>query len=185
MKKCIPLRLAAAAALAATVVYAPLASANEVYYEPRPILETKNGKLQGVERDGMVMFKNIPYAAPPVGDLRWRPPQPAQGWTGTRDASEFGEACMQPEIRGLTSELVPGSEDCLKLNVFAPKDAKNLPVMVWLHGGGLLTGSGTEPYYYPVGLVAEGVIVVTIDYRIGRLGFSSPTSHPVAPPSSP
>jgi len=174
MTKFSPSPIAIGAALAAAVVCAPLAAANEVYYEPRPILETKNGKLQGVERDGMVMFKNIPYAAPPVGDLRWRPPQPAQGWTGTRDASEFGEACMQPEIRGLTSELVPGSEDCLKLNVFAPKDAKDLPVMVWLHGGGLLTGSGTEPYYYPVGLVAEGVVVVTIDYRIGRLGFFAP-----------
>lgn len=174
MTKFSPRHVAIGAALAAAVVCAPLAAANEVYYEPRPILETKNGKLQGVERDGMVMFKNIPYAAPPVGDLRWRPPQPAQGWTGTRDASKFGEACMQPEIRGLTSELVPGSEDCLKLNVFAPKDAKKLPVMMWIHGGGLLTGSGTEPYYDPVGLVAEGVVVVTIDYRIGRLGFFAP-----------
>lgn len=147
---------------------------NPVYYEPRPILETKNGKLQGVERDGMVMYKNIPYAAPPVGDLRWRPPQPAQPWTGVRDASQFGQACLQPYMQGLTSELVPGSEDCLKLNVFAPKGAKNRPVMVWIHGGGLLTGSATEPYYVPKGLIAEDVIVVTIDYRLGRLGFFAP-----------
>jgi para-nitrobenzyl esterase len=150
------------------------AYANNVYYEPRPILETKNGKLQGVERDGMVIYKNIPYAAPPVGDLRWRPPQPPQAWAGVRDASKFGEACMQPLINGLTSELVPGSEDCLKLNVYAPKGAKNKPVMVWIHGGGLLTGSATEPYYYPTGLIAEDVVVVTFDYRLGRLGFFAP-----------
>jgi para-nitrobenzyl esterase len=169
-----PRQLTIGAAFAAVLALAPLASANDVYYEPRPVLETKQGKLQGVERNGMVMFKNIPYAAPPVGELRWRPPQPAQGWTGVRDASRFGEACMQPLITGLTSELVPGSEDCLKLNVFAPKDAKNLPVMVWIHGGGLLTGSATEPYYEPVGLVAEGVVVVSFDYRLGRLGFFAP-----------
>lgn len=150
------------------------ARANDVYYEPRPILETKNGKLQGVERDGMVIYRNIPYAAPPVGELRWRPPQPPQSWAGVRDASRFGQACLQPYIAGLTSELVPGSEDCLKANVYAPKGAKNRPVMVWIHGGGLLTGSATEPYYHPVGLVSEDVVVVTFDYRLGRMGFFAP-----------
>ena len=158
----------------ASLIAIHAAYANEVYYEPRPILETKNGKLQGVERNGMVMFKNIPYAAPPVADLRWRPPQPAPSWVGVRDASKFGQACMQPFVDGLSNELVPGSEDCLKLNVFAPKGAKNRPVMFWIHGGGLLTGSATEPYYEPVGLVAEGVILVSIDYRLGRLGFFAP-----------
>jgi len=159
---------------AALVALAPPALANEVYYEPRPVLETKQGKLQGVERNGMVMFKNIPYAAPPVGDLRWRPPQPARNWTGVRDASRTGQACMQPLIDGLTNELVPGSEDCLTLNVFAQKGAKKQPVMVWIHGGGLLTGSASEPYYEPVGLVGEGVVVVSLDYRLGRLGFFAP-----------
>lgn len=149
-------------------------TANPAYYDARPVLETKNGKLQGVERNGMVMFKNIPYAAPPVGDLRWRPPQPARTWVDVRDASKFGQACMQPLVDGLTNELVPGSEDCLNLNVFAPKGAKNRPVMLWIHGGGLLTGSASEPYFEPVGLVAEDVIVVTIDYRLGRLGFFAP-----------
>lgn len=161
------------AALLASLMGVP-ALANDVYNEPRPVLEIKNGKLQGVERDGMVMYKNIPYAAPPVGELRWRPPQAAPSWTGVRDASKFGEACMQPLIIGLTSELVPGNEDCLKLNVFAPKGAQNRPVMVWIHGGGLLTGSATEPYYYPTGLIAEDVVVVTFDYRLGRLGFFAP-----------
>lgn len=162
------------ACAAALLALAPPAFANEVYYEPRPVLETKQGKLQGVERNSMVMFKNIPYAAPPVGDLRWRPPQPARGWTGVRDASRAGQACMQPFIDGLTNELVPGSEDCLTLNVFAQKGAKKQPVMVWLHGGGLVIGSGHEPVYEPVGLVGEGVVVVSLDYRLGRLGFFAP-----------
>lgn len=146
----------------------------DVYSESRPIVEIQNGKLQGVETNGMLAFKNIPYAAAPVGALRWRPPQPAKNWDDIRDASKFGEACIQPWVKGLNSELIPGSEDCLKLNVFTPKSGKNLPVMVWFHGGGLAEGSASEPYYQPVGLVKEGVIVVTVDYRIGKLGFFAP-----------
>lgn len=146
----------------------------DVYDEGRPIVEVQNGKLQGVEVKGMQAFKNIPYAAAPIGQLRWRPPQPAHNWEGVRDASQFGQACIQPLIKGLNDELVPGTEDCLKLNVYAPKAAKNLPVMVWFHGGGLFEGAASEPYYVPVGLVKEGVIVVTVDYRIGKLGFFAP-----------
>jgi para-nitrobenzyl esterase len=146
----------------------------DVYNEARPIVEIKNGKLQGVEEYGMLAFRNIPYAAPPVGALRWRPPQPARNWQGVRDASRFGEACPQPMVEGLNPELVPGSEDCLKLNVYAPKAGKGLPVMVWIHGGALLTGSAAEPYYEPIALVREGVIVVTLDYRLGKLGFFVP-----------
>jgi len=146
----------------------------DVYNEARPIIEIKNGKLQGVEEYGMLAFKNIPYAAPPVGELRWRPPQPAKKWQGVRDASEFGPACIQPLVEGLNPELIPGSEDCLKLNVYTPKAGNDLPVMVWIHGGALLTGSATEPYYKPINLIKEGVIVVTVDYRIGKLGFFAP-----------
>ena len=150
-----------------------------VYNETRPIVEVSNGKLQGVEEHGMLAFKNIPYAAPPVGELRWRPPQPAQNWQGVRDASRFGQACLQPMVEGLNPELIPGSEDCLKLNVYTPKSGKNLPiknlpVMVWIHGGALLTGSATEPYYEPIGLIGQNVVVVTIDYRLGKLGFFAP-----------
>ena len=144
------------------------------FNEPRPIVQIANGKLQGVERDGMVMFKNIPYAAPPVGELRWRPPQPPKNWAGVRDASKYGEACPQPLVFGYTNELVPGNEDCLKLSIYAPKGAKDRPVMVWIHGGGLIAGASWEPYYYPPGLIREGVIVVSIDYRMGRLGFFAP-----------
>lgn len=146
----------------------------DVYNEARPIVQVNNGKIQGVETRGMLAYKNIPYAAPPVGELRWRPPQPAKDWDGIRDASRYGEACIQPLVKGLNSELIPGTEDCLKLNVFAPKAGKNLPVMVWFHGGGLIEGSASEPYYQPVGLTREGAIVVTVDYRIGKLGFFAP-----------
>ena len=151
----------------------------DVYNETRPIVEVRNGKLQGVEEHGMLAFKNIPYAAPPVGELRWRPPQPAQNWQGVRDASRFGQACPQPMVEGLNAELIPGSEDCLKLNVYTPKSGnnspvKNLPVMVWIHGGALLTGSATEPYYEPIALIGQNVIVATIDYRLGKLGFFAP-----------
>ena len=151
----------------------------DVYNEARPIVEVRNGKLQGVEEHGILAFKNIPYAAPPVGELRWRPSQPAQNWQGVRDASRFGQACPQPMVEGLNAELIPGSEDCLKLNVYTPKSGnnspvKNLPVMVWIHGGALLTGSATEPYYEPIALIGQNVIVATIDYRLGKLGFFAP-----------
>ncbi len=145
-----------------------------VYDEERPILETKAGKLQGVVEHGMVAFKNIPYAAPPVGDLRWRPPQPPKAWVGVRDASRFGPACTQPLVKGFNAELVPGSEDCLQLNVYAPPNARNAPVMVWIHGGALLTGSAVEPYYQPFALTKSGAVVVTINYRLGKLGFFAP-----------
>lgn len=147
-----------------------------VFDEARPIVSIENGKLQGAPDNGMMAYKNIPYAAPPVGDLRWRPPQPAKNWDGVRDASRFGPACVQPSLQGMNKELMPGSEDCLQLNVYAPPDSKgkNLPVMVWIHGGALFVGSAVEPYYRPINLVKEGVIVVTINYRLGTLGFFSP-----------
>ncbi len=154
-------------------ILAPGARAS-VYDEERPVLETKAGKLQGVVEYGMVAFKNIPYAAPPVGELRWRPPQPARAWVGVRDASRFGEACIQPNVKGFNSELVPGSEDCLQLNVYAPRDARDAPVMVWIHGGALLTGSAVEPYYQPIALTKAGAVVVTVNYRLGKLGFFAP-----------
>lgn len=150
------------------------AQAENIYNESRPVIVIKNGALQGVETKGMVAFRNIPYAASPTGDLRWRPPQPPEDWSDIRDASKFGEACVQPLVKGLNSELVPGVEDCLKLNVYTPKSGKNLPVMVWFHGGGLIEGSSSEPYYEPVALTKEGAIVVTVDYRIGKLGFFAP-----------
>ena len=139
----------------------------------RPVVAVETGSLQGGTEYNMNVFKNIPYAAPPVGDLRWRPPQPAAAWNGTRDASQFGESCPQPYVKNLSTGLaLPGNEDCLKLNVFTPqKPGKDLPVMVWIHGGGLLVDGARDAQFTPINLVKNGVIVVTFDYRLGSLGF--------------
>ena len=142
----------------------------------RPTVQIQDGRLQGVVEYNMNAFKNIPYAAPPMGDLRWRPPQPAIAWSGTRDASRFGDACPQPYVKNLSTGLaLPGSEDCLKLNVFTPsKSSQNLPVMVWIHGGGLLVDGSRDAQFTPINLVKNGVIVVTFDYRLGTFGFFAP-----------
>ena len=139
----------------------------------RPVVKVETGDLQGATEYNMNVFKNIPYAAPPVGDLRWRPPQPAAPWTGTRDASQFGDSCPQPYVKNLSTGLgLPGNEDCLKLNVFTPqKPGKDLPVMVWIHGGGLLVDGARDAQFTPINLIKNGVIVVTFDYRLGALGF--------------
>ncbi|MBU3556987.1 carboxylesterase family protein [Polynucleobacter sp. Ross1-W9] len=139
----------------------------------RPVIQIEAGKLQGTVEYNMHAFKNIPYAAPPVGDLRWRPPQPPASWSGTRDAGQFGDSCPQPFVKNLSTGLgLPGSEDCLKLNVFTPQKAgKDLPVMVWIHGGGLLVDGARDAQFTPINLVKNGVIVVTFDYRLGTFGF--------------
>jgi len=139
----------------------------------RPVIQIESGRLQGVAEHNMFAFKNIPYAAPPVGDLRWRPPQPALPWTGTRDASLFGDSCPQPFVKNLSAGLsLPGNEDCLKLNVFTPsKSGKNLPVMVWIHGGGMLVDGSRDAQFTPINLTKNGVIVITFDYRLGTFGF--------------
>lgn len=139
----------------------------------RPTAKVETGLLQGTTEYNMNVFKNIPYAAPPVGELRWRPPQPALAWSGTRDASQFGDSCPQPYVKNLSTGLgLPGNEDCLKLNVFTPQNpGKDLPVMVWIHGGGLLVDGARDAQFTPIGLIKNGVIVVTFDYRLGTLGF--------------
>lgn len=139
----------------------------------RPKVQVETGALQGTTEFNMNVFKGIPYAAPPIGDLRWRPPQPAMSWAGTRDASKFGDSCPQMYVKNLSTGLgLPGNEDCLKLNVFAPqKPGKELSVMVWIHGGALQTDGAKDPLYAPINLVKNGVIVVTFDYRLGSLGF--------------
>lgn len=139
----------------------------------RPVIQIESGRVQGVTEHNMFAFKNIPYAAPPVGDLRWRPPQPALPWTGTRDASRFGDSCPQPFVKNLSVGLsLPGNEDCLKLNVFTPtKPSKNLPVMVWIHGGGMLVDGSRDAQFTPINLIKNDVIVITFDYRLGTFGF--------------
>ncbi len=131
------------------------------------------GAAAGRVEDGVASFKGLPFAAPPVGDLRWRPPQPPATWSEPRDASRLGAICIQPPANGDNGVgPLPMSEDCLTLNVWAPAErAGPLPVMVWIHGGGLNNGSGTAALYDGTNLARRGVVVVTINYRLGRLGF--------------
>ncbi len=134
---------------------------------------TGGGRLAGRVDAGIASFKGIPYAAPPVGSLRWRPPQPAEPWSGLRDAGQVGPICVQPPSNGDPGVgPLPMSEDCLTLNVWTPAErAEPRPVMVWIHGGGFNNGSGTAALYDGTNLATRGVVVVTINYRLGRLGF--------------
>lgn len=140
---------------------------------PDPRVEIEQGVLIG-RRDGDVAsFKGIPYAAPPVGPLRWRAPGRAEPWSQPRDAGQVGAICIQPPANGDPGVGPPPmSEDCLTLNVWTPAErAEPRPVMVWIHGGGFNNGSGTAPLYDGANLAKRGVMVVTINYRLGRLGF--------------
>lgn len=138
-----------------------------------PRVETRQGPVVGRTVEGIDSFKGLPYAAPPVGTLRWRPPQTAPAWTDPRPAVDYGALCIQPPSNGDPGVgPLPMSEDCLTLNVWSPSDrAGPLPVMVWIHGGGFNNGSGTAALYDGANLARRGVVVVTINYRLGRLGF--------------
>lgn len=146
----------------------PNATADE-----RTLVRARSGWLRGSVEDDVVNFKGIPFAAPPVGSLRWRPPQPAIPWEGVRLASEYGSIAAQPVKTD--NGIGPGdpSEDCLTLNIFAPTQAGSspLPVMVWIHGGGLSQGSSSAALYDGSALARQGVVVVTINYRLGVFGF--------------
>ncbi len=135
-----------------------------------PIVAVDAGKLRGVADGDIAIFTAVPFAAPPVSDLRWRAPQPPKAWDGVRDARAVGPRCPQ-EKRWATAAPGPMSEDCLYLNIWAPRGGAKLPVMVWIHGGGYATGSGTMKLYDGKALAKKGVILITINYRIGRLGF--------------
>ncbi|MEZ3500393.1 carboxylesterase/lipase family protein [Pantoea sp. KPR_PJ] len=139
-------------------------------------LMTAEGELRGGMDDDLFVFKGIPFAAAPTGALRWRAPQPVAPWPGVRDAVTFGDASWQNrELCQIAGGGDPGplSEDCLYLNVWTPDVAPSrpLPVMVWLHGGGFAMGSGALPPYDGKRLAARGAVVVTINYRLGHLGF--------------
>jgi len=139
------------------------------------------GVLIGASDAVVRTFKGVPYAAAPVGAQRWRPPRPALRWTQPRQATEYGPACPQFAPPGVTDILrygaapEPTSEDCLTLNVWAPKGAANAPVMVWIHGGAGRMGAGSLPYYDGTSFARDGVVLVTVNYRLGHLGsFAHP-----------
>lgn len=137
------------------------------------LVRVAQGALSGSEIDGLYVFKGVPYAAPPIGELRWNPPQPAKAWDGVRPATEFQERCIQNQDLGIFS-AAGGKEDCLYLNIYAPKEAvrqnDHLPVLVWIHGGSFWVGSGND--YDASRLAKQGnAVVVTVNYRLGLLGF--------------
>jgi para-nitrobenzyl esterase len=134
-------------------------------------LRTDAGEIEGVFEDGLRVFRGIPYAAAPVGELRWRAPRPHVPWSGVRAAYEFGAACPQAPSKDV--KHFDMSEDCLTLNVWAPanRPARGLPVMVWLHGGAFETGASKMPIYDGANLAHKGVVMVTLNYRLGVFGF--------------
>jgi len=142
--------------------------------DPALRVSVGQGVLLGTKADGVRRFLGIPFAAPPVGDLRWKAPQAAPSWSGERDATKFQPVCAQMRLPGAPAQ--PMSEDCLTLNIWAPEGQTGpLPVMVWIHGGGYMLGSGREPQYDGASLASKGVVLVTINYRLGPLGF---LAHP-------
>ena len=172
------LALAAAGATAATAGTRAVASGSGA----GPVVPTGDGPVRGVTAGSIDEFLGIPYAAPPTGNLRWRPPQPPAEWQGVRDTTQFGPSCPQPPQGNATFPPGPISEDCLYLNVYSPAqtgndmgntDQNGRPVLVWIHGGGLVEDASRN--YDPAKLAADGVVAVTINYRLGALGF---LAHP-------
>jgi len=176
-----PATAAAVSALLVLACASPVAAGAEA-----PVVQAPAGAVRGEALDGVNVFRGIPYAAPPTGQRRWRPPVPADGWRGVRDATRFGPACHQPPSRPgsiyAPADIPRMSEDCLSLNVWAPEGATDAPVFVWIHGGSLTGGTGADPMYDGAAMAAEGVVVVTINYRLGVLGY---LAHPDLSAESP
>ena len=162
-----------------------LAASPAAHAQNAPTVNAPAGRVQGASAGSVNAFKGIPYAAPPVGPARWKPPISAPRWEGVREATQFGPACMQPNPRSISiyaDPLASTSEDCLSLNVWAPKGAHDLPVMVWIHGGALTSGASSETIYDGARLAAQGIVVVSINYRMGVLGY---LAHPALGAESP
>lgn len=138
-----------------------------------PVVRVASGRVRGVARNGMMIFKGIPYAAPPVGPLRWRPPRPAKPWSGARSAADYGHDCMQLPFPGDAAPLrTQPSEDCLYLNIWAPSNhSHDLPVMVWIYGGGFVNGGSSPAVYSGAAFARQGLVFVSFNYRLGRFGF--------------
>jgi para-nitrobenzyl esterase len=156
-----------------------------------PIVRVESGKLKGVAESGALpirIFRGIPFAAPPVGDLRWSEPQPVVPWSGIREAREFAPRCMQqPLFSDMMFRSASPSEDCLYLNIWTPaklggSQQRKLPVLVYVYGGGFMAGDSSEKRYDGAALARRGIVVVTMNYRLGVFGFFS---HPELTASSP
>jgi para-nitrobenzyl esterase len=169
--------------LAAVILAALLSSPAAVESKP-PSTRIESGQVSGIalgEKKDIHVYKGIPYAGPPVapvGDLRWKPPQPAKAWEGVRACTEFGPACPQPKVFIISDDIKQLGEDCLQLNAWAPAQhrGKRLPVMVWIHGGAYVLGATCQTWFNGESLARKGVVVVTINYRLGPLGF---LAHPL------
>lgn len=136
--------------------------------------KTDSGRVKGAVQNGVVSFKGIPFAQPPVGELRWRPPQAVKPWTGVRPAVEYASDCMQKPFPGDAAPLgTPPAEDCLYVNVWAPEKApsKKMAVMVWIYGGGFVNGGSSPAVYDGSQFARRGVVLVSFNYRLGRFGF--------------
>ncbi|WP_019990456.1 carboxylesterase family protein [Rudanella lutea] len=151
-----------------------------------PRVQVANGTLEGVaEPSGVRSFKGVPFAAPPVGNLRWREPQPAQNWSGIRKADKFGPRAMQRPVFGDMNFRSDGmSEDCLYLNVWTPAKTgkEKLPVLVYFYGGGFIAGDGSEPRYDGESMAQRGIVTLTVNYRLNVFGFMA---HPELTKESP
>lgn len=173
----IPSKYAVAIELLSLALLGPLTSA--AFAET---VKVEGGLLKGTVEDGLSVYRGIPYAAPPIGDLRWRPPQPGPKWEGVRAADQFGRACVQ--TNSAIADLPAASEDCLYLNVWTPakRAGDKLAVLVWIHGGGFVAGAPAEKLYHGEWLAKKGVVVVSIAYRLGVFGF---LAHPELTAESP
>src|SRR5215217_5112028 len=149
-------------------------------------VKTANGRVEGtLEQSGIRVFKGLPFAAPPVGELRWREPQPVKNWTGVRPAKQFGPRAMQLPVFGDMNFRSNGmSEDCLYLNVWVPAEPaeEQLPVLVYFYGGGNVAGDGSEPRYDGTRLAQRGIITLSVNYRLNIFGFFA---HPELTQESP
>ncbi len=179
---------AAAACLAAAPSYSAQRSAtmpDSSHAKGSPIVNAPAGSLEGLREGKLRVFKGIPYALPPVGSARWRPPSPMPKWQGVRRATDFGPACFQPKptlSNIYVGKPMPMSEDCLTLNIWAPIEAHNAAVFFWIYGGALTSGSSREAMYDGTRLAGQGIVVVSINYRLGVLGW---LAHPELSRESP
>ena len=171
------------AAFIAAIFLAP-SSAWAAPDQDKVLVDAPAGPVQGTARDGIRIFKGIPYALPPTGEARWKPPASVPAWEDALDATDFGPACVQPATTGniYAETLAEISEDCLTLNIWTPENADPVPVIVWIHGGALTRGASSQMVYDGAALAKQGVAVVSINYRLGMLGY---LAHPELSAESP